>query len=379
MNALRRLLPIIIVLAIAAPSAAQIGFDVVLTSNDGEIAGQVVGDGGEPLPGANITVTAPDGRRVTLITDSEGRFRLPDLRDGKYEVSAELQGFATVTRSVLVERAYTVEPPPDDDPFTIVRVYYGTNRQQTADATLGADYTAQRASLSFGSCTVSIPKDHRLGHWERPTILTLNVEDQAKHVMLLNVTPLAGDAFMAALRAQVERSEGKEAFVFVHGYNVSFRDAVQRTALLAYDLKFDGAPVAFSWPSRADAKLYLADEATVEYSIPDLEAFLKTVSASGATKIHLIAHSMGNRALLRALANLRQRGEAPANIGQAIFTAPDVDRDVFTQLVDGLRDLAPRLTLYASSKDKAIRASRKLHDAPRAGEGGRRLLLLAGG
>lgn len=383
MNVLGRLLTLIVLFVVAMPLCAQIGFDVTVQLGDGEIRGLVVDDSGVALPGASITVIGPDGRRFTIVSDVEGRFRLSDLREGEYEIRAELTGFATLTRKVTVHASYGSPdvpyiPSTPDPPFTIVRVYYGTNRQPVADAVIGADYSAQRASLSFGSCTVSIPKDHRLGHWERPTILTLNVPDQSKHVMLLNVAPLASDAFLEALRGQVASSDGKEAFVFVHGYNVSFRDAVQRTALLAYDLKFDGAPIAFSWPSRGDAKLYLADEATVEYSIPDLEAFLKTVSACGATKIHLIAHSMGNRALLRALANLNQRGEAPANIGQAIFTAPDVDRDVFAQLAQDLRSLASRLTLYASSKDKAIRASRKIHDAPRAGEGGHRILLLAG-
>jgi esterase/lipase superfamily enzyme len=367
-----------LLLAFAPTVEARQGIDLIASATDDTLLGKVVESDGVPLPGVTITVRAQDGRTFTLVTDAEGKFRLPNLSYGVYEVRAELAGFATVSREVLVEPVYTSPPPEEDPPFTIVRVYYGTNRHQVGDALLGADYTGDRAPLAFGSCTVSIPRDHRLGHWERPTILTLNVPDQTKHVMLLNVTPLANDAFMTALRGQVERSAGKEAFVFVHGYNVSFRDAVQRTALLAYDLKFDGAPITFSWPSRGDAKKYFADEATVEYSIPDLETFLRTVSASGATKIHLIAHSMGNRALLRALANLHARGEAPANLGQTVFTAPDVDRDVFTQLVSVLRDLAPRLTLYASSKDKAIRASRKVHDAPRAGEGGRRILIVNG-
>src|SRR5439155_8032911 len=90
------------------------------------------------------------------------------------------------------------------------------------------------------------------------------------------------------------------------------------------------------------------------------------------------AHSMGNRALLRALSNLRTAGHAPANLAEAVFTAPDVDRDIFTQLVTAVTALAQRTTLYASSRDKALRASHDVHDGPRAGEGGNRILLADG-
>src|SRR5439155_22255307 len=106
-------------------------------------------------------------------------------------------------------------------------------------------------------------------------------------------------------------------------------------------------------PSRGGAGKYLADEQSVEFCVPDLEQFLTLIAnTSGATKIHLIAHSMGNRALLRALSNLRTAGHAPANLAEAVFTAPDVDRDIFTQLVTAVTALAQRTTLYASSRDK---------------------------
>ena len=33
----------------------------------------------------------------------------------------------------------------------------------------------------------------------------------------------------------------RQAFVFLHGYNVTFEAAAYRTAQIAYDLRFDGA------------------------------------------------------------------------------------------------------------------------------------------
>ena len=53
------------------------------------------------------------------------------------------------------------------------------------------------------------------------------------------------------LREEVRDSRRKEAFVFIHGYNVAFDDAIYRTAQIAYDLSFDGPPILYSWPSRA--------------------------------------------------------------------------------------------------------------------------------
>ena len=40
------------------------------------------------------------------------------------------------------------------------------------------------------------------------------------------------------------------ALVFVHGFNTTFDNALFRTAQIAYDLKFDGAPFVYSWPSQ---------------------------------------------------------------------------------------------------------------------------------
>lgn len=89
----------------------------------------------------------------------------------------------------------------------------------------------------------------------------------------------------------------------------------------------------------------------------------------GAEKVHVIAHSMGNRGLLRALqriaANARTRGKV--KFGQIFLAAPDVDRDLFLDLARLYPEHAERATLYASDGDKAVHLSAKLHDAPRAG------------
>jgi hypothetical protein len=89
--------------------------------------------------------------------------------------------------------------------------------------------------------------------------------------------------------------------------------------------------------------------------------------------VHLIAHSMGNRALIEALQTYMAKHEPKDRkkaFGQIVFTAPDVDRDYFTDVIDSLRDTASRVTLYASDKDLALKTSQALHGAPRAGMAG---------
>ncbi|WP_214226153.1 alpha/beta hydrolase [Pedobacter sp. B4-66] len=109
---------------------------------------------------------------------------------------------------------------------------------------------------------------------------------------------------------------------------------------------------------------YVVDGENSNYSVKNIVMFLKDVQQkTGAEKIHLIAHSMGNRALTDALMLLHQEEFHKTFLfNQIILAAPDIDAQLF------LRDIAPkiincsgRVTIYASSKDKALKVSKKLH------------------
>ena len=93
----------------------------------------------------------------------------------------------------------------------------------------------------------------------------------------------------------------------------------------------------YSWPSQGSATAYTIDEAAWASAAAKWRDFLDTVvSQSGAARIHLIAHSMGNRALIEALQTYLAN-RAPDNrqhlFGQIVFTAPDVDRDYFLDAI----------------------------------------------
>ena len=70
----------------------------------GAIEGTVTDESGAVLPGASVTVSNHGHRGLSreTPTDAGGLFRAPLLPVGSYEVTASLQGFATIKRTGLV-------------------------------------------------------------------------------------------------------------------------------------------------------------------------------------------------------------------------------------------------------------------------------------
>lgn len=264
-----------------------------------------------------------------------------------------------------------------DEGFTAINVFYATDRQRTGADDPSRFFGFERGDLQYGEAVVTVPNRHRPGAIEVPSIWRLEFgSSPAKHIILQSVAPVDADGFFADVGSALEARGSDEAFIFVHGYNVTFEAATKRAAQLAYDMKFAGVPVVYSWPSRGSTTGYIADTAVVRLSGRRLSLFLEDfVRRSGAQRIHLIAHSMGNRALTDALELLALRtteADLPRPVfGQVVFAAPDVDAGLFAEMVRTIRPLALRQTLYASENDWALAVSRKLHgNAPRAGEGG---------
>lgn len=272
--------------------------------------------------------------------------------------------------------------------FATVRVFYGTNRARTSSAAPAEIYGTQRGELQVGYLDVTIPATHRQGEletqsrWSVYTLFADKAELKRRYVMLDRVTPLARNVWIDTLRRQVRSAPSRDVFVFVHGFKNSFEDTARRTAQLAYDLDFDGTPLMYSWPSQDSTTAYTVDEAAVNISGRRLAQFLEDVVAqTGAGRIHLIAHSMGNRALIEALQTWMAShgaGSRRRAFGQVVFTAPDVDRDYFTDVIDALAQTAERVTLYASDNDLALMTSRKVHGAPRAGMAGSSIITRTG-
>ncbi|MEQ9315043.1 MAG: alpha/beta hydrolase, partial [Henriciella sp.] len=170
------------------------------------------------------------------------------------------------------------------------------------------------------------------------------------------------------------------ALLFVHGFNTPFEDALIRSAQLSIDLSrrdlFDvGVPILFSWPSAGKVSLddYRGDQDRSIEAAPYLEQFLDIIiENSDIDRINIVAHSMGNRILTKALetyaANyLERHGDADIEF-RIILVAADVDREIFDQITGVLDNLQANVTIYTSDADRALHVSEIVNQNLRLGD-----------
>jgi esterase/lipase superfamily enzyme len=164
-----------------------------------------------------------------------------------------------------------------------------------------------------------------------------------------------------------------DGLVFLHGFNSTFDNAAIYAGQLAFDLKIPNTAF-FSWPSQGRGTLfaYSQDEETIRLSEDAIFDFLVRFSAACPNgKMHIIAHSMGNRGLLSAfylkIVHRAEKFFPPKKIGQIFLAAPDVNSVEFEKQVAGIIEVADRVTLYTSNLDLALWASSVKHHYMRAG------------
>ncbi len=271
------------------------------------------------------------------------------------------------------------EPPEPSRP-RVVKVFYGTDRKITGDKSTHHFYGDDRGILQFGICKVTIPRHHKVGVLESPTS---NISgDPDKHFLLYAVNPMDNNIYFSNLRKEISQSPQKNAFIFIHGYNVTFEDSCRRTAQIAKDLKFKAVPITYSWPSDGKFANYIKDETDIEWSKENFEKFLLMIAdKSGASTLHIIAHSMGNRALLYALKSIVDKKDFQKPFfNQVVLMAPDFDSGTFKQIAESVKKASEKTTLYASSNDKALKISsgKFIHGRSRLGLAGPYLTILPG-
>lgn len=234
----------------------------------------------------------------------------------------------------------------------------------------------EELAYELGTLEVSIPPGRKAGEVPLPDLVRFEfVANPERHFQLASITPAGSNAaFYDELRKDVAASGNKDLFVFVHGFHNTFQDAAFRTAQIAHDMGFKGAPMFFSWPSQGNVLDYFTDASNVDISIEHLKHFLQAVhDESGAERIHLLAHSMGSRALSRAVLALDEQYKADSRFNELVFAAPDIRAERLSQMAAGFMKSVDRVTLYASAHDSALQLSRALQgrneeDYQRAGE-----------
>lgn len=286
-------------------------------------------------------------------------------------------------RSAEVPPEPTPATPPASEDWDVVPVFYGTDRAKLTDAK-AIDYSSERGKrLQLGHVMVTVPKSHQVPQIERPWVYHLpftriviwqETEDPKKHFTIKDIRELGREEFLELVRKRLSESKAYEnhAIVFVHGFNTSFQFAVFRTAQIAYDLKFDGAPFLYSWPSKGQLGLsdYSYDRESAGAAEPYFREFLElVVRETGAKSVSVIAHSMGNQLLLPVLRDMRRSAPEGVRISQVILAAPDVDRDTFEFLAKEIQGISDGVTLFAAANDRALTVSREFWGGvPRAGD-----------
>ena len=184
----------------------------------------------------------------------------------------------------------------------------------------------------------------------------------------VNAAPISKDSFLAGVSDQVQRSRQKDVLVFVHGFNVSFHEAVAGTAEVALKMPFNGAIVSYCWPSQGGVLNYNVDEPINQASVAPFTEFLMDLREGVPdARIHILVHSMGNRIVMNSLSQLHNAG-APKLFGHVVLCAPDVGIDDFRKWAPGVVQVSDQVTLYANASDSALIASKGLHAEQRAGD-----------
>jgi esterase/lipase superfamily enzyme len=252
------------------------------------------------------------------------------------------------------------------------RFLYVTNRSPGSGERLADRFGRERGEeLSFGSF------DFRV----EPSLGMLDLFDPSKwfrddEVEVLAERTLEREAFVEQLREVVERSPRASLLVIVHGYREAFESALRKTAFMGRMLDLDTPVLLFDWPGNQGGGPLAAYRRAFEIahaSGPDLAAVLALVLAEvGPDSMWLVANSMGGQVVADAFSDLYadpEMADEEAELAHVVLTAPDVDQGEFDERFRReIEALSRRLTVYVSSNDRALLASRLVNRGRRRGE-----------
>lgn len=277
---------------------------------------------------------------------------------------------------------------------------FATNRAPSAGGKDDPWYTGERgyllrvgaARIAFGDGDITWERARELSLLkERPDDFPLRVTGVQElgilpdSVTVFTPPGLAPDEatagsrqFAQAVNERLSRSVTKDVFVYVHGYKVVFENPLLVSSELWHFLGYEGAFVAFSWPSTPSRLAYFKDVETARLSAWGLRRLLEYLAReTDAERIHIIGYSAGTRVVINALHELAlelgdQSDEAiraKTKLGEVIIIGSDVDTGIFASyMLDGMLRVPERLTLYESSTDKALGVSEKVFRHRRMGE-----------
>ncbi len=244
-------------------------------------------------------------------------------------------------------------------------VFVGTTR--LIDPETGRYGSGRSEVMQFARYEVSIPPDRELGEIKfprksgkpNPKIDFLTTAE----VLHSSPSDFRTDIARAALKGP---RGGREAVIFVHGFNTNFSEGLYRIAQLSHDLELPGATVHYSWPSAANPLGYVRDRDSALVARDGLEALMHEVDAAGADRILLVSHSMGGALTMEAMRQIAIRGDKRllAKIAGVILISPDLDVDVFRSQAQDIGTLPQPFLIFGSNRDRLLNLSAVLTGEP---------------
>ena len=245
---------------------------------------------------------------------------------------------------------------------TVETVFIGTTR--APDPETGEEFGKVRSQKPrYARLDVAIPPNRVPGEiaWPRER----RAPDPATQFLATREVVYSGAPdFRADLgRAFVRNGrQGREAVVFVHGFNNTFAEGTYRLAQLGHDLDLKGELVHYSWPSRAHPLGYAYDRDSALFARDGLETLLREVEAAGARRILIVAHSMGSALTMETLRQIAITGQKRllGKISGVALISPDIDVDVFRAQALRIGELPQPFVIFTSKKDRALALSARL-------------------
>lgn len=211
---------------------------------------------------------------------------------------------------------------------------------------------------------------------EKTTVLDSSEGENYKSLLKDKLT-LDRSSWAKAIQKQLDKGTSREITIFVHGYNTHLITNTELCAEIYHYGGRDGAIVNFEWPSRGKLLGYFQDKGNAEHSILYLRYLLSELaSATGAEKINIIGHSAGCPIVVKSLNQLRLKNNSlntkqlqkKFKIGRVILAAPDMDKMAFlNNFYDRFYEMADKVAIYISPKDKALLISERVFNQERLG------------
>ena len=183
--------------------------------------------------------------------------------------------------------------------------------------------------------------------------------------------------WLAAVSRQLDRGQHRPLTIFVHGYNTELMDNTLIAAEIYHYLGHKGAMISFEWPSESKLLGYIQDKGNANFSTRHFRSMLLNLAREcAADSITIVAHSAGSPIVVNALREMRlldddlstQQLQQKYKIDRVVLAAPDMDLMAFLNAIrDGFHEVVNRVAVYASPRDRALRASEKITGSQRLG------------